>query len=70
MSADHVSAKINSRYSLSRNRSKSLDLLRIFCVVSVVMYHYQIGSRNRDAWQSFTFGEFLPTWSTNVLLSN
>jgi peptidoglycan/LPS O-acetylase OafA/YrhL len=53
----------------SQSRYPFIDLLRIFCAFSVVLYHYQIGSKRNDAWQSFTFGEFEPTWTTNTFVS-
>jgi|GEM_PF-1412214 len=62
-----------STFSISSQEPESrypfIDLLRIFCALSVVLYHYQIGSRNNDAWQTFTFGEFKPIWTTNTFVS-
>ena len=66
--AKKVQKLVSTSNMLQGSRNPLIDLLRIFCALSVVLFHYQIGSRDNDAWQSFTFGTFVPTWTTNSLI--
>jgi len=68
--AKKVQKVVSTSTRLQESRYPLIDLLRIFCALSVVLFHYQIGSRDNDAWQSFTFGTFVPTWTTNSLVQS
>jgi peptidoglycan/LPS O-acetylase OafA/YrhL len=45
-----------------------IDIARIFCALSVALHHFKSGSHDQVPWQTFNFGSFAPTWSTNPLL--
>jgi peptidoglycan/LPS O-acetylase OafA/YrhL len=45
-----------------------LDALRIFACLSVILMHYEVGSRGHIPWQTFNTGEFLPTWTRNPII--
>jgi len=51
-------------------RFPTLDILRIFACLSVILYHYHIGSIGHTPWQTFSVGEFEPKWTNNPVILN
>jgi peptidoglycan/LPS O-acetylase OafA/YrhL len=54
---------------MQKNRYPALDFLRIFACFSVILYHYQVGTRKDIDYLQFNPGSFALDWSSNFFIN-